>query len=97
MAYVMLGRSQRLEDIHIVGELDGTAINCNYEALEESERLDKLFEDSQQAEIDKKANHWKISYHNVSSPGLNAKHEDVSNDNALNDSDILGLGETHLH
>ena len=39
-------------------------------------------------------NHWKISYVSVTS--LKMHHEDVSHDNAINDSDILGIGENWL-
>ena len=45
MSYVMLGRSERLQDIYIAcdGELDTTAIKCNPDALEESKRLEQIF------------------------------------------------------
>ena len=43
---------------------------------------------------EKRSKVWKISYLNVRS--LNAHCEDVRKDNFLIDSDILGLGETHL-
>lgn len=96
MCYVMLGRSERLQDIYIVctGEMDMSAIRCDYAALEESQRLEKIFEKTEQANKDKKANHWKVSYLNVQS--LAAHHHDVCNDNVINDSDIMGLGETWL-
>ena len=97
MCYVMLGRSERLEDIYIKcsEEMDMTAIRCDDTALEESKRLEKIFELDAFEKKEKRANHWKISYVNIQS--LNAHYEDALIDNELNDSDIFGLGETHLH
>ena len=46
MAYVMLGRSSRLQDIFIAGELDVSEIKCDPNALEESNRLDEMFDQS---------------------------------------------------
>ena len=97
MSYVMLGRSERLQDIYIAcdgGELDTTAIKCNPDALEESKRLEMIFADTEKREKDLKFNHWKISYLNVRS--LKAHYQDVCNDNAINNSDIFGLAETWL-
>ena len=72
-----------------------SAIRCNQEALTESKRLEKIFEKNEQEKEQKGDSHWKISYLNVRS--LKAHHEDVSNDNAINDFDICGLGETWLN
>ena len=90
----MLGRSVRLEDIYIVGGFDKEGIKCDPDALDESKRLEKVFNDAQQKRKDKIDSHWKISYLNVAN--LIAHHEDVVVDNEINDSDIFGLGETHL-
>ena len=43
MAYVMLGRSSRLQDLFIAGELDVNEIKCDPNALEESNRLEEIF------------------------------------------------------
>ena len=94
LGYTMLGRSARREDIHIVGGFDKEGIKCDPDALEESKRLEKVFNDAQQERKDKIDSHWKISYLNVAN--LIAHHEDVVVDNEINDSDIFGLGETHL-
>ena len=96
MSYVMLGRSERLQDIYIAcdGELDTTAIKCNPDALEESQRLEKIFSEAEKKDKDMRFNHWKISYLNIRS--LKAHYQDVCNDNAINDSDIFGLAETWL-
>ena len=94
MAYTMLGRSVRQEDIHIADGFDKDLIKCNEDALNESRRLEKIFDDAENVKKDKRENHWKISYLNVRS--LNAHQEDVSVDNAIIDSDIIGLGETWL-
>ena len=94
MGYVMFGRPERLEDLYVTGEMDIKDIRCNQDCLEENNRLVKIFEESQQAEMDKVANYWKISYLNIFS--LNAHYKDMINDNAIINSDIIGLGETWL-
>ena len=94
MAYVMLGRSQRLEDIYIAGELDPSQIKCDQEALKESERLEEIFNNNQAEEAERRSKMWKISYLNVRS--LNAHLNDVKKDNFLLDSDLLGLAETWI-
>ena len=94
MAYTMLGRSVRLEDIHIAGGFDKEGIKCNQDALCESKRLEKVFNDAEKERKDRIDSHWKISYLNVAN--LVAHHEDVVVDNEINDSDVFGLGETHL-
>merc|ERR1712051_1053744 len=94
MAYVMLGRCSRLQDIYICGKLDLTQIRCDKDALEESQRLEKIFDENEAEMYERRSKMWKISYLNVRS--LVAHQEDVQKDNFLIDSDILGLGETHL-
>ena len=96
MCYVMLGRSERLQDIFIKcnEEFDMSAIRCNQEALSESKRLEDIFEKNKQEKNKKGKSFWKISYLNIRS--LIAHHEDLSNDNAINDSDVCGFGETWL-
>ena len=94
MAYVMLGRSSRRQDIYIAGELDTSQIKCDQDALEESKRLQDLFDDTEAEKKEKRSKTWKISYLNVRS--LNAHLLDVEKDNFIMDSDLLGLGETWL-
>ena len=43
MAYVMLGRSQKLEDIFILGKIDPKDIKVDPDALEETIRLENDF------------------------------------------------------
>ena len=43
MAYVTLGRSERLEDIYIKGDLEKEGIHASPRALEETERLQSIF------------------------------------------------------
>ena len=94
MAYVMLGRSSRREDIYIAGELDVSQIKCNQEALAENRRLLKIFDGMEASIVEKRSKSFKISYLNVSS--LRNHQEDVRRDNFLMDSDLLGLAETWL-
>ena len=94
MAYVMLGRSSRRQDIYIAGELDTSQITCHPDALEESKNLLKVFQENEDAITEKRSKVWKISYLNIRS--LNAHLQDVHRDNFLVDSDLLGFGETWL-
>ena len=94
MAYFMLGRSSRLEDIYITGELDLSQIRCNQDALRESQRLLEIFDEREADLAEKRSKTFKISYLNVRS--LNAHQDDVKKDNLLIDSDLLGLGETWI-
>ena len=97
MVYVMLGRSERLEDIYISGELDVSKIKCNPEALEESKRLEEIFNQSEKETEDKRAKCIKISYLNVRSMKSADGHaKDVERDNVIMDADMFGLGETCL-
>ena len=78
MGYVMLGRSQRLDDIYISGELDVSQIKCDPKALEESKRLEELFNQSEKEEEEKRAKCWKISYLNIRSmKSANGHSKDV--------------------
>ena len=95
MAYVMLGRSTRRQDIYISGELDLDQIRCDQDALDESNELQKVFDKNIAEMNEKRSKNWKVSYLNIRS--LRAHQEDVRKDNFLIDSDILGFGETHLN
>ena len=94
MSYVMLGRTQVLEDIHIVGSVDFKSIQCSENALSESKRLFKIFEDNEMSQLEFLSTHWMISYLNVRS--LKGHKDDVLKDNFLMASDIIGFGETWL-
>ena len=94
MAFVCLGRSKRLQDIYIQGDVDPAGIHASPEALAENERLDKIFDESIQKENDIKDKHWIVSYLNVRS--LKGHKNDVEIDSTLMQSDVIGLGETWL-
>ena len=79
----------------IAGELDLSQIRCYQDALEESNRLQEVFDKNVVEINEKRSKNWKISYLNIRS--LRAHQEDVRKDNFLIDSDILGFGETHLN
>ena len=97
LIYVMLGRSERLEDIYISGELDVSKIACNPEALKESKRLEEVFNQSEKEKEKKRENCLKISYLNVQSMKSADGHaKDVERDNVIMDADMFGLGETWL-
>ena len=99
MAFVQLGRCERLSDIYIIPEpeLNVDAIRCDPEALAETERLEKIFDDTKRMETQRRDKYWQISFLNVRSiKALDGHREDVSNDELLMTSDLLGLGETWL-
>ena len=90
MAYVMLGRTQRIEDIFIKGEVDFGGISSSILAKLEAKRLDDVFE--KQAKQDE--DFFILSYLNIRS--LNAHKMDVENDDSLMSSDVIAFGETWL-
>ena len=95
MAYVILGRSEDINDLYIAGDFDPKHIKCEPASMIEAERLDliSLQRLAQQRELEKSS--IKISYLNVRS--LREHYQDVVKDPLLMNSDILGLGETWLH
>jgi hypothetical protein len=94
MAYVSLGRSERLRDIEISGEFDPKGIHCSPEALDESRRLQQIFNENVLKPLEQRVLFLKISYLNIRS--LRCHQNEVASDNYLMDSDILSFGETHL-
>ena len=98
MAYVMLGRPERKEDLFITKNFDPAMIKCDEKySLPEAKRLDKVFDENVKAKKDHRNKHFKISYLNVRSLKASDGHrEDVALDNIIMDSDLFGLGETWL-
>ena len=97
MAYVMLGRTELLNDMYIASEFSIDQIKCDQAALTESNRLLEIFDNSQKEQIDKRLGLWKISYLNVRSiKSADGHREDVRHDNFLMDADMFGLVETWL-
>ena len=97
LAYVMLSRTQTLDDIYIVeskSQFATEAIKVNTDALEENERIRASFLDSQMKKELMYANCLTMSYLNVRR--LLPHLPDVSTDNVLMKSDIVALGETWL-
>ena len=93
----MLGRSERLEDLFIVGDFSIEQIKCDLAALAESNKLQQIFDDWESAQNHERAKHWKISYLNVRSmKSADGHREDVKADNFIMDTDMFGLGETWL-
>ena len=97
MAYVMLSRTQTLDDIYIVeskSKFATEAIKVNTDALEESERIRASFLDLKMKKELMFANCLTMSYLNVRR--LLPHLPDVRTDNVLRKSDIIILGETWL-
>ena len=98
MAYVMLGRPKRKEDLFITEDFDPKQIKCDQVySLPESKRLDEVFDNIEKLKKEKRDKNWKICYLNVRSMKSSDGHRvDVAHDNILMDSDMFGLGETWL-
>ena len=94
VAYVCLGRCEELKDIYIKGKLDKEGIHASPEALEETNRLQNIFDQNVERSTQKANNFWQISYLNVRN--LNWNEEYVRKDNFLLSADIFALGETWL-
>ena len=94
MAYVCLGRSERLEDLYIVGDLDLEDIRCSPVALEESKKLYKIFQDKEEQQVQQLDSCWVFSYLNVRS--LKKHVDEVLRHPLLMSSDLVAFGETWL-
>ena len=61
MAYVMLGRPKRKEDLFITEDFDPKQIECDQVySLPESKRLDKVFDNIEKLKKEKRDKNWKI-------------------------------------
>ena len=94
LAYVALSRSEQLNDVYIKGPLERDGIHASPDALEETNRLQTIF-DQRAIKVKERADkYWQISYLNVRS--LKCHKDDVAKDNFLMSADVFSLGETHL-
>ena len=97
MAYVMLSRAERLEDIQIIeskSKFTSECIKANEDALRESNRIHDDFEALKQERMLFMMRHTTIAYLNVRR--LLPHLIDVKTDPILMESDIITLGETWL-
>ena len=92
----MLGRCQKLEDIHILTQknIEREDIKVDEDALKESNRLKEEFLVLKEVEEQNFLNYFTISYVNINRviPHL----DDVKNDEKFMRSDVFSLGETWL-
>ena len=97
MAYVMLGRCERLQDIYIVGEFDKSGIRCSAYAKVISEELDKAFDQRMSKEEENWNSSLSVAYLNVRSIDKVDGHIlQVAKEALLTKSRIFALGETWL-
>ena len=96
MAYVMLGRCQRMEDIVIVGKFDVKQIRCSPDAYKESLELEKRAEELIEIEqkFFKDAN-FLVGFVNIRSLRLHLPH--LIQDENFMQCDAIGMAETWLH
>ena len=96
MAYVMLGRSQKLEDIYILKlkDIEREDIKVYEDALKESNRLEEEFLVLKEVEEQTFFDCFTISYININRviPHL----DDIRSDDMFMQSDVVSLGETWL-
>lgn len=98
MSYVMLGRTQQLDDIYIIESKDkfsSEGIRVDEKALEESNIIDENFNGMKASEDETFYNNFSIAYLNVL--GLLPHLEDVKTDPFLEKFDVLSFGETSLN
>ena len=107
MAYVALGRCQRIEDVFIIipkyklmtkrslRALIRKHIKVDAGALAEKENMDTIELERRAIAKSEKEKNLVISYLNVRK-GLIVKEKDVNDDDILMNSDIFGIGETCL-
>mgnify|MGYP001215842512 CR=1 FL=1 len=93
MAYVMLSRCERLQDIYITGDFNIEQIKCHPEALEEYTRITQLFQTTLN-ERQEDLNCLRITYLNAMS--LLDHVKDVKQSSLLMSSTVLGLAETWM-
>ena len=93
MAYVMLSRCERLQDLFITGDFTIGKIKCNPQALEDFIRLSESFQ-STLLQRQKELGCLRISFLNVMNiwPHL----EDIKQSSLLMSSTVLGLAETWM-
>ena len=98
MAYVMLGRPERKEDLYITKDFDPSEVKCDEKySLPESKRLSQVFDDSENAKKEHRDKNFKISYLNVRSmKAADGHRKDIALDNVIMNTDMFGLAETWL-
>ena len=90
MAYVMMGRIQDLENLHITGQFDEKKIRCDKNALEEALRIERI------------SMSWKtkdvclLSLASINVRSLQKHYRDILADYKLLQKDVLCLQETWL-
>ena len=97
MAYVMLSRTQVLDDIHIIeskSKFSSDCIKVNADALEENNRIHDAFEAMKKEKELLFSKHYTFSYLNIRR--LLPHLIDVRTDPILRKSDVVCLGETWL-
>ena len=95
LAYVALGRSEEIKDIYIKGKIEKEGIHASQDALEETNRLQAIFDENVNRLNQRAENFWQISYLNVRSL-IGCHKDDVKKDNFILGADVFSLSETWL-
>ena len=94
LAYVMLGRTERLEDIYLSGEIDFEGISASKLAMDEATRLTEIFKEAENVEMEENRESLTISFLNIRS--LRYKVTEIMKTMSLMHSNVFAFGETWL-
>ena len=89
------GRCESIDDMWIAGEFDKEQIRCNLFAKTEVEKLALKAKATRDASFFTSDEYTYVTFFNARS--LRKHHEDISNDEELMKSQVIGIAETHLH
>ena len=95
MAYVMLGRCERLEDVYITKDFDVSKIKCDTASLIESRRINDIARNRADEELNLYEATYTFGYLNVRSLALHI--EDIKGLLESFKFDMIAFGETWLH
>ena len=89
------GRCESLEDMWIAGKFDTKQIKCSNFARKEVEKLSLKGKATREASFFATDAYVYVTF--LNSRSLRKHHEDISNDEELMKSNVMGIAETHLY
>ena len=89
------GRCESLNDMWIAGEFDIKQIKCNFFAKAQVEKLAMKAKTTREAAFFASDEYTYVTFFNARS--LRKHHEDISNDEEVMKSKVIGIAETHLY
>ena len=92
LAYVMLSRAERLEDVYITGRFDPDKIKCVPEALAEAKRLDEISLTNIQVDEEDQDLAFKFAFVNIRSLAKNFEY--LETDESMLQHETIFVTET---